>query len=543
MSMGAGTPGFRGLLKDGYKHMSGLEAAVLKNVEACRQLSNMTRTSLGPNGMNKLVVNHLGKLFVTSDAATILRELEVEHPAAKMLVMASEMQEKEVGDATNFCCTFAGELLSQAENLLKMGIHPSEVVLGYKHATEKVQELLPSLSCYTVTDPRDMTQMTTALKSVIAAKQFGYEDLLAPIVARACVNVMAPAPKRAFVNVDNVRVCKIVGGSIGDCNVVSGVVVQKSVEGSVERAETAKIAVFGCAMEAASTETKGTVVIKSADELKMFNKKEEALMEEAIKGIADAGAKVVVVGGSISEVAQHYLNKYDLLTVKIISKFELRRLCRSIGATAMVRVGPPTADEMGYADLVSVKEISSRKVTVFELFDYESAISTIVVRGSTMNILDDIERCVDDAVNTAKVLCRDGRMLPGAGAVELELAHRIQEFGDATPGLEQYAIKKFAEALEVIPRTLAENSGQNVTDVISALYAAHAGGSPTVGVDVSGGATLNAAEAEIYDALTVKASAISLSTDAALTVLKVDQIIMAKRAGGPAPRAPGAPDA
>lgn len=541
MSMARG-PGISSLLKDGYKTMSGLEQAVIKNIEAARALSNITRTSLGPNGMNKLVVNHLGKIFVTSDAAVILRELEVEHPAAKMIVMASQMQEQEMGDGTNFTATFAGELLNQAESLLRMGVHPSEVVLGYKTAFDKTMELLPELSCRTIEDPRDEAQLAVALRSVVAAKQFGYEDFLAPLIARACIGVMPPAPKRPYVNVDSVRVCKLIGGAITDSTVIRGVVVLKDVAGAVSRAEKAKVAVFGCGIEASSTETKGTVVITNADELRDYNKKEEALMEEAIKGIADAGAKVIVAGGSISEVALHFIDKYNLLCVKIISKFELRRLCRSIGATAMVRVGPPTADEFGYADLVSVKDVSSRKVVVFEQFDEESGISTIILRGSTSNILDDLERAIDDTVNCAKALCKDGRTLPGAGALEIELAHRIGAIGEATPGLEQYAIKKFAEALEIIPRTLAENSGQDATEVISALYAAHAAGGATVGVDVAGGLTKDAADAGILDSYATKVSALRLAADAVLTVLRVDQIIMSKQAGGPKPRAPGAPD-
>jgi len=363
------------------------------------------------------------------------------------------------------------------------------------------------------------------------------------LVADAVTGVMPPAPKAPSVNVDNVRVAKLIGGAITDSAVVKGVVVQRDTEGSIKRAEKAKIAVFGCSIEASAPETRGTVVIKSADELMAYNKGEEAMMEEAIKGIAESGAKVVVAGGSVSEIALHFLEKYGMLVVKVMSKFELRRLCKAVNATALVRVGAPTADELGFADLVAVQELSSRHVTVFRQDDEESAVATIVLRGATMNLLDDVERAIDDAVNVAKQLCKDGRMVPGAGAAEIELAAKVAELGAATPGLEQYAINKYAEALEVVPRILAENAGQDPTDVISALYAAHSAGAAGAGVDVDGDKTVkDAAGAGIFDSTAVKMSALRLASEVAVTILRVDTIIMSKQAGGPKPRAPGPAD-
>ena len=266
-------------------------------------------------------------------------------------------------------------------------------------------------------------------------------------------------------------------------------------------------------------------------------------MEEMIKGIADSGAKVVVSGGSISEIALHFIQKVGLLAVRIPSKFELRRLCKAVGASAMVAVGPPPAAVLGYCDSVSVQELSSRLVTVFRQAAEESAVATIVLRGATTNALDDIERAIDDAVNTAKQACKDARLLPGAGAVEIELAARLADFAAATPGLEQYAIAKYAEALEVVPRVLAENSGRDPADVISALYAAHAAGAAAAGVDVDGDAlTIDAAKSGIYDLYATKLSALRLASEAAITVLRIDTIIMSKQAGGPKPRAPGPAD-
>jgi len=533
---------FSSLLKDGYKHYGGLEEAILKNIEATKQLAAITRTSLGPNGMNKLVVNHLEKLFVTSDAATIVEELEVVHPAARMLTKAAQMQVQEVGDGSNFVVTFAGELLAQAEELLRIGVHPSEIVEGYKKASEKTFALFESLSTTSVENPRDKASLVKALIPVLAAKQFGYEEMLSNLVADAVLSVMPPAPKKPSVTVDNVRVAKLVGGTIQDSQIIRGVVVHRDAEGSIKHVEKAKVAVFGCSIEASSTETKGTVVIKNADELKAYNKGEEKAMEDAIKGIADSGAKVVVAGGSISEIAMHFIEKYGMLAVKIPSKFELRRLCKAVNATAQVRVGAPIPGDLGYADVVSVQELSSRLVTVFRQDDEDSGIATIVLRGATMNLLDDMERAIDDAVNTCRILCKDGRLIPGGGAADMEVAHRLSRIAAETTGLEQYAISKFAEALEVVPRTLAENSGQIERDIITALYVAHAAGKVNEGVDIDGNGTKDVVKAGIVDSLAVKLSALRLACETAITVLRVDQIIMSKQAGGPKPKQPGAPD-
>jgi T-complex protein 1 subunit theta len=254
-------------------------------------------------------------------------------------------------------------------------------------------------------------------------------------------------------------------------------------------------------------------------------------MEEAIRGISDSGAKVIVAGGSISEIAMHFIEKYGMMAVKVISKFEMRRLCKAVGATALVRVGPPMPDELGFASTVSVQELSSRLVTVFRQDGEDSSIATIVLRGSTTNLLDDMERAVDDAVNVARNLCKDGRMVPGAGAAEMELATRMGRAASEAKGLETYAIGKFGEALEIVARTLAENSGQNATELITALYLAHQAGGASVGVDVegAGNGTFDAAAVGVLDSLVVKLSALRMASETALTILKVDQIIMSKQ--------------
>ncbi|KAM7323751.1 hypothetical protein ACRRTK_017857 [Alexandromys fortis] len=371
-------PGFAQMLKDGAKHFSGLEEAVYRNIQACKELAQTTRTAYGPKGMNKMVINHLEKLFVTNDAATILRELEIQHPAAKMIVMASRMQEQEVGDGTNFVLVFAGVLLELDEELLRIGLSVSEV-----------------------------------------------------------------------------------------------------------------------------------------------------------KAIASTGANVIVTGGKVADMALHYANKYNIMLVRLNSKWDLRRLCKTVGATALPRLTPPVFEEMGHCDSVYLSEVGDTQVVVFKHEKEDGAISTIVLRGSTDNLMDDIERAVDDGVNTFKVLTRDKRLVPGGGATEIKLAKQITSYGETYPRVEQYAIKKFAEAFEAIPRALAENSGVKANEVISKLYAVHKKGNKNVGLDIEAEipAVKDMLEASILDTYLGKYWAIKLATNAAVTVLRVDQIIMTKPVG------------
>jgi len=533
--------GLGGMLKSGHQSMEGLESATLRNVEACRGISTITRTSLGPNGMNKLVVNHLGKIIVTSDCATIVKALEIEHPAAKMLQLAAEAQDFECGDGTNLVVSFAGELLAQTEELFRMGLHPSDVVAGFTKAGDKLlEEFLPSLADLVpaMADGRSTEELVRVVRPVVAAKQLGSEDVLAPLVAEACLGTMSSSFGPVNFSVDSVRVAKILGGDTSQSHVVHGFVALRGLESTITSAKDAKIVVFGCGIEASSTEAKGTVLMKNADDLKNYNKSEEKKMEEIVKGIADAGIKVCVAGGTVSEMAMHFIERYGMLCLKIGSKWELRRLCAATGATALVRLGAPTPDEMGHCDHIHQKEVGGRPVTIFSQSEGSktSKLSTIVLRASTSSVLADLERAVDDGVHAAKTACKNGKLLPGAGATEMELSLKVRAFADTCPGLDQYAMRAFSKALEVVPRTLAENAGLDQGEVIAALGAAHASGKASAGVDIGAmgiaGASGVCDETSVLDLYTTKASALKLAIDSALTVLRVDQIIMSKQAGG-----------
>ena len=539
--------GLGGMLKDGHKSFEGTQGAVMRNVEAGKAIAGMVQTSLGPNGMNKLVVNHLEKIIVTSDCATIVKELEIQHPAAKILVMGAEMQESEYGDNTNFVISFGGELLKMAEELICQGLHTAEIVEGYQRAYERALEIMPELVVKTVDDMRDEQQVTMAIKNVIATKQYGYEDLLTSLVVQAAQTVIPPAAtadrtKKVDVNMDHIRFAKLRGGAVSDSMVLKGMVILRDSEGVVKKATNAKVLVLGVALEATASEAKGTVLIKNAEELLNYNKSEEKKMEDIVKSIADTDVKVIISHGAVSEMAQHFCDKYDLMVLKVQSKFELRRLCGALGATACVRLGAPTPEECGEVSSIEVKEVAGRKITVLQQANAEdTSVATIVIRAATENVANDVERALDDGTHSCKTLCSDPRLLPGAGAVELELHNRLKQFATETKGLDQYAIRKFADALDVVPRTLAENSGCDPTSMMHTLHSAHPadGSGANNGFDVEECIVQDAVKANIYDLLATKMNAMRLAVDAATTVLKVDQIVMSKPAGGPKPGGPG----
>lgn len=456
---------------------------MLRNIDACRAIASTVQTSLGPYGRNKIVINHLQKMILTSDAATILRELDVVHPAAKLLVMASQQQDAEMGDATNLVIVLAGELLKKAEDLLRMGLKTSDIVTGYEKAQKFALETLEELEVDKAADLTSQEELSKAIRTVVASKQNGNEDFLADIVAEAVLAVLPKNP--ANFSVDNVRVVKIMGGSLEQSRVVKGMVFPKEPNGSVKKATKAKVGVYSCAIDISQTETKGTVLLHNAKEMLDFTKGEESQLEAAIKELHDVGLRVIIAGSTVGELAMHYLNRYGILVIKILSKFDLRRICRVVGATPLARLGAPMPDEMGSIDVVETLEIGGDRVTVFRQEDEVTRTATLVLRGATQNHLDDIERAVDDGVNVVKAITKDARLVPGAGAAEIQLVERLQAYGEKTPGLAQYAIKKYGEAFEVVPRSIAESAGLDATEVLSRLYAAHSRKDEwTTGVDI-----------------------------------------------------------
>ncbi|ODV76821.1 component of chaperonin-containing T-complex [Suhomyces tanzawaensis NRRL Y-17324] len=523
-----------GLFKQGYQSHSSADGVIIRNIEAVREISSILLTSMGPSGRNKIIVNKLGRIFITNDAATMLNELEIIHPVVKILIMASKQQEFEMGDNTNLVIILAGEFLNVAEKLLTLGLNVTEIMQGYNLANKFVNETLEKLVVDQVESVLDPEQLNKVIRPVISAKQYGNEDTISKLVGEAVQTILNPKNPQSF-NIDNVRVVKIMGSSLSNSQVVKGMVFPREPEGSVKNISSkSKVVVFTCPIDISTTETKGTVLLHNAKEMLNFSTGEEEQLDQMCKEIHESGVKVIVAGSSIGELALHYFNKYNILVLKVPSKFDLRRICQVCGATPLPRLGAPMPEETGVVDVIETKEIGGDRVTIFRQDESISRTSTIILRGATQNSLDDIERAIDDGVNAIKGLLKDNRLLPGAGAVEIELIKLITKYGENTPGLLQIAIKQFAKAFEVIPRVLAETSGLESSESLSKLYAAHSTEDGLkMGIDVESDELVDITDIGIYDLLSAKKSAINLAVEATNTILSIDQIIMAKRAGGP----------
>lgn len=459
--------------------------------------------------------------------------MEIAHPAAKMVIMAADMQEVEVGDGSNYVVALAGSLLKKAADLIEMGVHPTEVVEGYEHAYKAALEVAESLSHRAIDGKKlfDKEELARGIRAVVAAKQYGQEDVLSSLVAEACLTVMPENPYNF--NVDNIRVCKLLGGSLSSSQIVRGMVFPFQPRGMVKHIEDARIAVFTCSFDQAATETKGQVMINNASELENYQLDEEANMEAIVRSIADSGVNVLITSQAVGEMALHFATKFGMLVFKIGSQWELRRLCRATKANPLTRLQPVEKRDQGHCSSVKCVEIGELFVTVFaqEQKD-ESAVATLLLRGSTFNQLNDVERATDDGVNVIRAFGRDARLVPGAGAFDIEVARQLAEQASTREGVDQYAFKAYGEAFEVVPRTLAENAGMDAMDVLADLYAAHERGDTGFGVDIEKRGVVDVTET-VEDHLGTKIQAIKLATNAALTILRTDAIIQSKPAGGP----------
>ena len=523
--------GLNTLLKSGYRTFKGKNQTLFKNAEAIEDIASMTRTALGQNGNYKYIINMHDKLYLTKDTNVMAEQLEINHPAVNVLVDALKAQSSEQGDGTNFVVTFGGELMKYAAKLITEGLKVADVSEGYEKAYNKAMELLDKAEKHKVKDVNNLEEVTKFIKPVIGSKLVhGQEDFLAPLVAQACINVV-PKEKEKF-DVDNVRVAKILGGNLMKSEVLKGMLVVRKTEGSVISCENCNVAVYNCEFTTKGAETNDQVVFKTADELLNYTKSEEEHMESVIKEIVDSGVKCVITGGSISNLAIHYLDKYGIMAFRTMSKFELRRIARSIGATLLVRLGAPTKEEMGYADEIKLTEVSSQKCILIRRENENNKISTVVLRGTTNDMLDNLERVVNCGVNAYRAVCKNPEFVAGAGAIDMYLSQGIVEYSREVKSLDQYAIEAFGEAFEVIPRTIMENSGINVNEKLSTLRAKNTK-NPNMGINIKTGEIEDASNFGVLDHLETKRWAIKHAYNSIRTIIKIDQIIVAKPAGGP----------
>jgi len=516
------------ILPEGTQRYVGRDAQRL-NILAARIIAETVRTTLGPKGMDKMLVDSLGDIVITNDGATILDEMDIQHPAAKMMVEVAKTQDKEAGDGTTTAVVIAGELLRKAEELLDQNIHPSIVIKGYALAAEKAQEILDEIA--KDVDVDDVEMLKKAAVTAITGKAAEEErEYLANIAVEAVKQVAEKVDGAYKVDLDNIKFEKKEGGSVRDTRLIRGVVIDKEVvhPGMPKRIEGAKIALINEALEVKETETDAEIRITSPEQLQAFLEQEEKMLREMVEKIKEVGANVVFVQKGIDDLAQHYLAKYGIMAVRRVKKSDMEKLAKATGAKIVTNVRDLTPEDLGEAELVEQRKVAGESMIFVEGCKNPKAV-TILIRGGTEHVVDEVERALEDAVKVTKDIVEDGKILAAGGAPEIELAIRLDEYAKEVGGKEQLAIENFAEALKVIPRTLAENAGLDPIETLVKVIAAHKEKGSTVGVDVFEGEPADMMERGVIAPVRVTKQAIKSASEAAIMILRIDDVIAASK--------------
>ncbi|GAB6100961.1 thermosome subunit beta [Thermococcus atlanticus] len=516
------------ILPEGTQRYVGRDAQRL-NILAARIIAETVRTTLGPKGMDKMLVDSLGDIVITNDGATILDEMDIQHPAAKMMVEVAKTQDKEAGDGTTTAVVIAGELLRKAEELLDQNIHPSIVIKGYALAAEKAQEILDEIA--KDVDVEDVETLKKAAVTAITGKAAEEErEYLAGIAVEAVRQVAEKIDGKYKVDLDNIKFEKKEGGSVKDTKLIRGVVIDKEVvhPGMPKRVEGAKIALINEALEVKETETDAEIRITSPEQLQAFLEQEEKMLREMVEKIKEVGANVVFVQKGIDDLAQHYLAKYGILAVRRVKKSDMEKLAKATGAKIVTNVRDLTSEDLGEAELVEQRKVAGENMIFVEGCRNPKAV-TILIRGGTEHVVDEVERALEDAVKVSKDIIEDGKILAAGGAPEIELAIRLDEYAKEVGGKEALAIENFAEALKIIPRTLAENAGLDPIETLVKVIAAHKEKGPTIGVDVFEGEPADMMERGVIAPVRVTKQAIKSASEAAIMILRIDDVIAASK--------------
>jgi len=518
------------------------------NILAARIVAETVKTTLGPKGMDKMLVSSLGDITVTNDGVTILEEMEIEHPAAKMVVEIAKTQESEVGDGTTTAVILAGKLLENAEKLLDEKIHPTVITRGYRLAAEKAQQIAKDLAIKVSPEQENL------LKQIVATAMTGKgaeaaKEKLSQIVVAAVKKVMELTEEGIKVDKDNIKIEKRKGEGIEDTELIEGIVIDK------ERVNTdmpsvvkeAKIALLDCALELKNPETDTKISITSPDQIQSFLDQEEKLLKDMVEKIKKSKANVVLCQKGIDDIAQYYLTKEKILAVRRIKKSDMEKLAKATSGKIISNLNELTEEDLGYAKTVKeVKEGSEEGMTYVIGCKNPKAL-TILVRGGTEHVIAEFERAIRDGIGDVSVALEKGLVVAGGGAIEMEFSKKLKEFGQTISGREQMAINAFAEAFEVIPRTIAENAGLDPIDILTELRTRHDKGESKAGLDVSSekssaGEICNTLERGIVEPLEIKIQAIKSASEVAMMILRIDDVIASGKSGGmPSGGMPGMP--
>ena len=515
------------ILPEGTNRFLGRDAQRM-NILAGKVLAETVRTTLGPKGMDKMLVDSLGDIVVTNDGVTILKEMDIEHPAAKMLVEVAKTQEDEVGDGTTTAVIIAGELLKKAEGLLDQDIHPTIIAMGYRQAAEKAQEILNVISI----DADDRETLLKVAMTAMTGK--GTEKAREPL-AKLVVTAVKQVEEDKEIDSDHIKIEKKDGATIDDSALVQGVIIDKERvhPGMPSKVDDAKIALLNSAIEVKETEVDAEIRITDPSQMQAFIEQEERMIKDMVDKIEDAGANVLFCQKGIDDLAQHYLSKAGIMAVRRVKKSDMEKLSKATQATVVTNIEDLTLDDLGEAGVVRERKISGDEMIFVEECKDPKAV-TLLVRGSTEHVVDEIERAVEDAIGVVAATVEDGKVVAGGGAAEIAIARGLKEYADTISGREQLAVAAFAEALEVVPKTLAENAGLDSIDSLVDLRAAHEK-SIYMGLDVFKGGVTDMFKSGVIEPRRVKKQAIQSAAEAAEMILRIDDVIASSGSGKPGP--------
>ena len=525
------------ILKEGSSRSRGKEAQHA-NIMAARIVGEAVKSSLGPKGMDKMLVDSFGDVTITSDGRTILDEMDIQHPAAKMMVEVAKTQDDEVGDGTTTAVIVAGELLAKAEDLISKNVHPTIIIDGYRKAAEKALETLEKIALKVQPTEKEALKKvaTTAMASKLVAE---HKEYLADLAASAILHVSEKVGGRFRADVDDVMVEKKPGESLTDTKLIQGIVVDKEVvhPGMPKRVEKAKIALLDTALEIEKTEFDAKINIESPEQMEAFLQQEENMLKEMVEKIVATGASVLICQKGIDDMAQHFLARKDILVIRRVKKSDMEKLTKATGGNIITNLNDVSKADIGYAKLVEERKIGDDKMTFIEGCKNPRSVA-ILIRGGTERIVDEAERSIHDALCVARDVVEEPKILAGGGAPELEMASVLRDYAQTLPGKEQLAVMCYAEALESIPVTLAENAGLDPIDILSELRMRHEKKQIWAGVDAIKGKVSNMNKAGVFEPLAVKKQIIKSTTEAATMILKIDDVIASGKMKAP-PMPPG----
>ncbi|MGA2627767.1 MAG: thermosome subunit beta [Candidatus Bathyarchaeia archaeon] len=523
------------ILKEGTSRSEGRDAQHA-NITAALVVAESIRSSLGPKGMDKMLVDGFGDVTISNDGATILDEMEIQHPAAKMLVEVAKTQDDEVGDGTTTAVILAGELLTKAQVLIDKDVHPNVVVDGYQIASGKALEYLSKLAIKV--NPTDRGMLKKVARVALASKLLAdYKDLIADLAVAAVMQVAEKSGTTFKADVEDIKVEKKPGGALTDTVLIQGVLLDKEVvhPGMPKRIEKAKIALINCPLEVEKPEFDAKLNIQNPDQMKGFLDEEEKIMRDMVDKIADSGANVAICEKGIDDVVQHFMAKKGILAVRRVKQSDMEKLVKATGGRILSQLDGLKSSDLGQAGLVEERKVSDDKMTFVEGCKNPKAVS-ILVRGGTERVVDEAERAIHDALCVVRDVVVEPFVVAGGGSTEAEVSRMVKAYSQKLSGKEQLAVQAYAEALEIVPMSLAENGGMDPIDSLMEVRARHQSKSKWVGIDPIRGKVADLAKLEVYEPLAVKVQALKSAGEAACMILKIDDVIAAsksKESGAP----------